>query len=221
MHRKALSLFLLAAVGLYLALTGALAVAAEFKEWDKVLEAAKKEGRVVVAGQSDYHTVFAEFRKKHPQIKLVSIPGRGELAARIMAERRAKKYLVDVYISGAGTMYNVLYKGKALEPIKPALILPEVLDESKWWGGKRFYRDDEENSIFPLILPRSSLLATTRSLLTQVGSSLIGIFSIQGGRERSCSRTQPLLGVGRRCGSFTTTLSLDQSLSGGFLPRWT
>lgn len=91
--------------------------------------------------------VFAEFPKKYPEIKVVSIR-RGQQAARIVTERRAGKYIEDVVILGPPPMYNVLYKGKVLDPIKPALILPEVRDESRWWKGKHRYLDEEEQYIF-------------------------------------------------------------------------
>jgi len=146
MRRTVYTFILMTAVGFYLALTGVLAGAAEVtpqwqQEWDKVLEGAKKEGRVVVAAGVTVEPVFAEFQKKYPEIKLVSI-GRGEQAARIIPERRAGKYLVDVVFVGGTSAYNLL-QAEALDPIKPALILPEVLDESKWWKGKHLYLDDE------------------------------------------------------------------------------
>ncbi|MBM4298858.1 MAG: hypothetical protein FJ143_14075 [Deltaproteobacteria bacterium] len=65
-----------------------------------------------------------------------------------MAERRAGKFLVDVYSAGPGGAYNVLYKAKALDPIKPVLTLPEVVDESKWFGGEHRYVDAEGKYIF-------------------------------------------------------------------------
>lgn len=135
---------------LALALLVTLAVPAVAQaEWETVLAEAKKEGQVMIAGGSDVPELFKIFQKRYPEIKVVLIPGRtGELANRIMAERRAGKYLVDLYIIGATTMYAVLYKGKALDAIKPALILPEVVDESKWWRGKHMYLDDEDRYIF-------------------------------------------------------------------------
>ena len=41
-----------------------------------------------------------------------------------------------------------MYQAKALDPIKPALILPEVVDESKWWLGRHRYGDREKKYIF-------------------------------------------------------------------------
>ena len=35
-----------------------------------------------------------------------------------------------------------------LDPIKPALILPEVVDGSKWLNGEHFYADSEKQFVF-------------------------------------------------------------------------
>jgi ABC-type Fe3+ transport system substrate-binding protein len=53
---------------------------------------------------------------------------------------------------GVTSPYKLFYEQmKALEPLKPALILPEVKDESKWWQGKHHYQDPEGEYIFVYI----------------------------------------------------------------------
>lgn len=113
-------------------------------EWERTLQAARSEGRVVLYVSTQYDEFFREFQKKFSEIKVTTVVGLGpETIQRIMAERRAGKYLVDLYIGGATSGYNVLYKGKVLDPIKPGLILPEVVDQSKWWHGRHRYIDEE------------------------------------------------------------------------------
>ena len=51
-------------------------------------------------------------------------------------------------IEGFNSNYNILHAAKAFDPIKPALILPEVVDESKWWRGKHSYLDPEGQYVF-------------------------------------------------------------------------
>ena len=46
------------------------------------------------------------------------------------------------------TNFEILYKGKVLGSLKSALILPEVLDQSKWYGGKHCYNDAEQQHVF-------------------------------------------------------------------------
>ncbi len=113
-------------------------------EWEKTVQDAKKEGQLVLYGSADYEKLFAEFNKKYPEIKVVGVFGRGaDVAKRFMAERRGEKYLADLYVNGMTTGYNVFYKAKALDPIPPLLVLPEVTDTSKWWQGKLHYVDPE------------------------------------------------------------------------------
>ena len=42
----------------------------------------------------------------------------------------------------------VIHQAKGLDPLKPALMLPEVVDESKWWQGKHQYVDKEGAYVF-------------------------------------------------------------------------
>jgi iron(III) transport system substrate-binding protein len=129
-----------------------IAALADWKqEWERTLQLAKKEGQVTVYVYR-YEAVFDAFRLEFPEIKLNTIGATGsQLGMRIMAERRGGKYLADVFSSGANTNFNVLYKGKALEPLKPLLLLPEVVDESKWFGGKHRYIDPEGKHILAYI----------------------------------------------------------------------
>ena len=120
-------------------------------EWKKTVTAAKKEGRLVIYGGEEitHPEILNEFVKKYPEIKVVTGSGRGStLGPRILAERRAKKYLVDLFSGGPGTPYRVLYRGKALDPINPTFILPEVKDTSKWYGGKHHYADPKDAYLF-------------------------------------------------------------------------
>jgi ABC-type glycerol-3-phosphate transport system substrate-binding protein len=121
------------------------------KEWEKTLAGAKKEGQVVLLMRR-YEGVFAEFRKEYPEIKVVTITGRGsDLGNRIVAERRAGKFLVDIYVGGPYTVAASLMPAKAVDPISDVLFLPEVVDESKWITGKHRYTDPERKYNFAFV----------------------------------------------------------------------
>lgn len=140
------------AAWVFIALTGAALAAQDDAwkaEWGKTVEAAKKEGQVVIYGSADYEILYGEFHKKYPEIKITGVFGRGaDVAKRLMAERRADKYLGDIYLNGMTTGYNVFYKAKALDPIPPLLVLPEVTDTSKWWQRKHHYVDPDNKYLF-------------------------------------------------------------------------
>jgi iron(III) transport system substrate-binding protein len=135
--------------------SGFAAQAAESKpswqaEWERTVKAAEEEGQltVYIAG---YGAILdaGVFQKAFPKIKVISVTGSGtQLAPRIVTERRAEKFLADVYNGGGTSLYQMLYLGKMLEPIKPALLLPEVVDPTKWWEGKHKYVDKEQRYMF-------------------------------------------------------------------------
>ena len=119
-------------------------------EWERTLRAAEQEGEVSVS-IGGYGAVIEAgiFQKAYPKIKVNYITGAGtDITTRIISERRAGKYLLDVYNGGGVSLYQSLYLGKMLDPIKPALILPEVLDTTKWWEGKLKFADKEREYIF-------------------------------------------------------------------------
>src|SRR5262249_2259201 len=100
-------------------------------EWGKTLKGAKSGGKVgtyLYQGEGELSGVAQLFQKKYPEIIVTTATGRGnQLGPRIMAERRAGKFLADAYIAGLTSTYEILYRGKILDPIRAALILPEVL----------------------------------------------------------------------------------------------
>jgi len=119
-------------------------------EWEKTVKAAEEEGTVVIYMTNAFEPVFREaFQKKYPKIKVTTVTGRGpELSQRIMSERRGGKYIADLYVSGNITPLTVFHRAKILEPVKPLLLLPEVVDPSGWYEGKHHYDDPENRYIF-------------------------------------------------------------------------
>jgi iron(III) transport system substrate-binding protein len=121
-------------------------------EWDKTVAAAEKEGVVSLYvfenGPLTEETVHA-FERAYPKIKVSQLRGRGnDLGPRLVAERRAGKHIADLFAGGKGTAFSTLYVGKLLDPIKPILLLPEVVDEREWWRGTHKYVDPENKYIF-------------------------------------------------------------------------
>src|SRR5262250_2213907 len=72
-------------------------------QWEQTLAGAKKEGAVTLWGDQEitHPDIIAAFTKEYPFIKPITVSGRvGELMPRIIAERRAGKYLADLYSGG-------------------------------------------------------------------------------------------------------------------------
>src|SRR5918999_240796 len=118
--------------------------------WKKTVAAANKEGRLnFYVGRYGSEPLLNEFRREFPEIKIFSTNGTGNsLGTRIVAEARAGNVLADLYSGGSVTNFEILYKGKVLDSLRSALILPEVLEESKWYAGKHRYNDPEQQHVF-------------------------------------------------------------------------
>ena len=84
-------------------------------EWQKTIEAAKKEGQLsLYGGQEITHPeIIAAFNNEFPFIKVTSASGRAaDMMTRIVAERRADRYLADLMASGPNGP-RMLYLEKA------------------------------------------------------------------------------------------------------------
>ncbi len=156
--KRVTSLFVLLAVASVAGLVvNAFAAQTDWKkDWEQTLAAAKKEGQVNIYIYR-YEGLLQDFKREYPGITVQAVTGRGsEMSNRIMAERRAGKFIADVYSGGTNSLFNTLYKGKALDPLKPLLVLPEVTDTSKWYGNEHRYADPEGKHIFAFIGSASS-----------------------------------------------------------------
>src|SRR5262247_3627092 len=107
-------------------------------EWDKTIEAAKKEGKVVAgipASAELRKSITESFKSRFPGIELELTTSRGPTnASKISAEHAAGMRYFDLLISGTFTPFNLLNAG-ILDPVEPLLILPEVQDPKRWFGG--------------------------------------------------------------------------------------
>lgn len=89
-----------------------------------------------------YRPLWETFEKSYPAVKISFVPGKGsEHTQRILAERRAGKYLVDVVMGGSSS-YRSVPQG-SLESIRSHLLLPEAKNESAWWGKKLWFADPQ------------------------------------------------------------------------------
>ncbi|MGZ8467353.1 MAG: hypothetical protein ACXWXT_17555, partial [Candidatus Binatia bacterium] len=108
-------------------------------EWDKVVEVAKKEGRVVVSipSSAELRKEFENgFQKAYPGIELELNVARGASNInKIAEEQNAGVRSIDLHIGGTTSIITGLLGPNFLEPVMPSMILPEVRDPKHWWGG--------------------------------------------------------------------------------------
>ncbi len=116
-------------------------------EWDRTVAAAKQEGTVVVLappGDRLRQSVLDAFRAQFPDITVEWSGGPSpDQAVKLEAERRAGVYSTDVFIAGTAVALTQMKAAGALDPLPPALILPEVTDPANWRDGRLYFADTE------------------------------------------------------------------------------
>src|SRR5216684_4039140 len=121
--------------------------AASESDWERTVKAAEQEGQVIVYKIST-DSEWNAFQKRYPKIKVNVVHATAaQHLQRLLAERRAGKFLADVVRLGGGTSTS-LYKAKALDPFPSVLVLPEVKDVTKWFEGRHHFNDIENQYVF-------------------------------------------------------------------------
>ena len=107
-------------------------------DWDKTVEAAKKEGKVVASIPPS-----PELRKgmeiaftRRYGIGVEFVPARGgAIIQRMVSEAKSGVQYFDLHIGGTESVVSGLLPENILDPVEPYFILPEVKDPKQWWGG--------------------------------------------------------------------------------------
>jgi ABC-type Fe3+ transport system substrate-binding protein len=108
------------------------------KDWDQLLEAARKEGRVVVSGPigNSWQDVLASFQADTGiKVEYTGNWGR-DFFPRLIQERKVGKYLWDLRTTAAGIeSYELLPEGKTFVSLRDLLFRPDVVGDENWYGG--------------------------------------------------------------------------------------
>jgi ABC-type Fe3+ transport system substrate-binding protein len=139
----------LLATAFALATTAGGAIAADWdqgagKDWDSLLAAARKEGQVVVSvcagGMADS---IGRMFKEDTGIEIRFVTGTlPELNAKFNTELQSGRVTTDVRLSGPNLVLSA--KQGLLAPVHDHLLLPGVVNDSNWFGGRLGYTDATE-----------------------------------------------------------------------------
>ena len=136
--RRSIAIGIGALMGLFLSGVGAIAAddwqAGAGEDWKKLLEAARREGKVVVAGDPDLARPLSDGFKRDTGIEVEFLAGSPrDLGARVTRELRTKNVTVDIMTGGPANI--PLHKEGLMKSIKAQLVLPTVTDPKYWTGG--------------------------------------------------------------------------------------
>jgi ABC-type Fe3+ transport system substrate-binding protein len=127
-------------VSLAALLTAALPsqICAQSAEWEKVLAAARKEGKIVVSvpASNELRAAIERSFEKRYGVDVEPVVGRASAVVRKMVEEsKAGVRYVDVHMGGSESIVTGLLPEGILEPVEPLMVLPEVREPRQWWGG--------------------------------------------------------------------------------------
>jgi iron(III) transport system substrate-binding protein len=109
-------------------------------EWERTLEAAKKEGKVVVGipPSAELRKALESAFKSKFGFELELFPATGpQIANRVVTEGKAGLRYFDTFIFGSCTAVPLIKTG-LFDQAESYMILPEVKDPKQWWGGHVF-----------------------------------------------------------------------------------
>lgn len=129
-------------------------------EWDRVLHEARKEGKVSVIGflSKEVREVLTEPFQKQYGIPVEYLPSQGpEVPTKLATERRAGKYLWDIFIGGTTTSLTAMLPMRILDPLEPSLILPDIKEPKSWRGGGLEFVDEGRQILIMIRRQRATL----------------------------------------------------------------
>jgi iron(III) transport system substrate-binding protein len=122
------------------------------QEWSKLAAAAKQESTIAIASggapSRQYRPVVDAFSKKFGVKVEVSTGSATDTVNRLLAERKAGRYSMDVALISSRESNQRLLPSESLIPLAPLLIYPDVVDTSNWYQGKHAYADKASRYVF-------------------------------------------------------------------------
>lgn len=129
-------------------------------DWQQVVAEAKKEGKVVVNTfpGDGYARALRAFSQAYPEVKLEQTSLHSQdFSPRITQERQAGVFTWDIALIPTSTALQVLRPAGVWDPVRPAIMLPEVKDDKVWRDGfEAGFLDKDKQLCYAFVLNRSS-----------------------------------------------------------------
>ena len=107
-------------------------------EWERTVEAAKREGKVVVsvpASSELRRGIESVFKQRFGIEAELNVGRAASIVGKIQQESKSGVPGFDVHMGGGESMVTGLLSEGILAPLEPAMMLKEIKDPNNWWGG--------------------------------------------------------------------------------------
>ena len=116
------------------------------EQWQALIEGAQEEGEIVIVTSRSpvrsHGGAFDEFGEKFGIKVILNAGSARDNEDRILAERSRGRFTIDIVASGTTTT-NRLVDAGAIQPLRPLLIHPEILDRSQGWLFEEMFWNDQ------------------------------------------------------------------------------
>ncbi|MGZ8427255.1 MAG: ABC transporter substrate-binding protein [Candidatus Binatia bacterium] len=129
-------------------------------EWDRTIELAKKEGKVVVSlpASAELRAGIERLFEKRYGIDVEPIVGRASTVVRKMIdESKAGVRYVDLHMGGSESVVTGMLPEGIIDPLESYMLLPEVRDPKQWWGG-HIWVDNPKKFVYSTLAYQSESL---------------------------------------------------------------
>jgi len=134
-------------------------------EWEKIVEAAKKEGKVVasIPPSPELRKLMEIAFTRNFGIGVEFVPARGgAIIQRMVSEAKTGVQYFDLHIGGTESIVTGLLPENVLDPVEPYFTLPEVKDPKQWWGG-HIWADNAKRFVYNFVAYQTVSLWTNPS----------------------------------------------------------
>ena len=107
-------------------------------DWERIVTAAKKEGKVVVSlpASNELRVAIEKNFEKRYGLDVEPVVGRAStLVRKMIDESKAGVRYIDLHMGGSESIVTGLLHEGVLDPLEPYMVLPEGKEPKQWWGG--------------------------------------------------------------------------------------
>jgi iron(III) transport system substrate-binding protein len=122
-------------------------------DWEKIVEAAKKEGKVVasIPPSPELRKLMEIAFTRRFGIGVEFVPARGgAIIQRMVSEAKTGVQYFDLHIGGTESVVTGLLPENVLDAVEPYFVLPDVRDAKQWWGG-HIWADNAKRFIYNFV----------------------------------------------------------------------
>jgi iron(III) transport system substrate-binding protein len=140
-------------------------------EWERTVAAAKQEGTLALSAPPSelWRRALLTFEQDYPGIKVEysGSPSR-DFWPRVFQERQGGQYLWDVRVGGSDPQVFQARDAGVLAPVRPALLLPEVLDDNSWVGGlDGIWADEAKTYLLVFLANGKGVVSVNRDFVSE------------------------------------------------------